>query len=205
MPDPKPKSSASDKSPEPLPGDTAGRAPSVFDDLIGDRSQQRAVTVTDLAGVVIGFSVAAAICRGTILAHYEACAAGLTTVAAILMIWLGGVISGPFVLVLRRMQHGRRSKFSSGELAWCLVGLLWLAVGISRGLRTLDPATMSSAAQSAAAAAGALAPLALLFAWRLERARARPSGPYSWCHHAGILCAAAWPAGWTLAAFLLGV
>jgi hypothetical protein len=179
--------------------------PSVFADLIDPRPFVRAVTMTDIAGLVVGFAVAATIYRGTILAVFDAGAVGLTVVATIAFAWLGTSISGPIVLGIRRLQQGRRIKLSAGESTWGVLGLMWLAVGLSRGLRLLNPALMSNVASMSATVAAGLAPLFLILFWWLERNRPHPGRPHSWCHHVGIFCAAAWPAGWTLAAFLLGV
>jgi hypothetical protein len=112
--------------------------------------------------------------------------------------------AGPIVLAVRRLQHGRRLWLSSGEKLWGFLGLLWIATGLARSLRAVDPVTMTNLSSNAAALAAGFAPLLLVLVWYLERSRRRPGGPYSWCHHVGILCTAAWPAGWTLAAFLLG-
>lgn len=179
--------------------------PSFFADLVSPWLTIRSVTLTDLIGIVVGFSVAAYIYRGTILAVFDAGAIGLTVVAAIALAWLGTVIAGPIVLFTRHMQFGRRTKLSAGESIWGVLGLMWLAVGLARSLRPIDPITMANVSSMAAAAAAGLAPLFLVLHWRLERARLRPGGPYTWCHHVGVFCSAAWPAGWTLAAFLLGV
>ena len=180
-------------------------APSVFADLVDTRPVVRAVTMTDIAGLVVGFAVAATIYRGTILAVFDAGAVGLTVVATIAFAWLGTSIAGPIVLGIRRVQNGRRTKLSAGESIWCVLGLMWLAVGLARSLRPLNPALMSNIASISATAAAALAPLLLILFWWLQRTRPHPGGPQTWCHHVGIFCAAAWPAGWTLAAFLLGV
>lgn len=180
-------------------------APSVFADLVDPRPFVRAVTMTDIAGLVVGYAVAATIYRGTILAIFDAGAVGLTVVACVAFAWLGTSIAGPVVLGIRRLQHGRRSKLSAGESIWAVLGLMWLAVGLARSLRPLDPALMSNAASMSATAAAGLAPLFLILFWWMQRTRPHPGGPHTWCHHIGIFCAAAWPAGWTLAAFLLGV
>jgi hypothetical protein len=161
--------------------------------------------MTDIGGLVVGFAVAATTYRGTILAVFDAGAVGLTVVAAIVFAWLGVSISGPIVLAIRRFQHGRRTKLSTGESMWGVLGMMWLVVGLSRSLRHLDRALLADVASFAATAAASLAPLLLILAWWLQRNRAQAGGPQSWCHHVGIFCAAAWPAGWTLAAFLLGV
>ena len=180
-------------------------APSVFADLVDPRPVIRAVTMTDIAGLVVGFAVAATIYRGTILAVFDSGAVGLTVVASLAFAWLGTSIAGPIVLGIRRIQHGRRSKLAAGETIWGVLGLMWLAVGLARRLRPLNPALMSNVASVSATAAAALAPLLLILFWWLQRSRPHAGGPYTWCHHVGIFCAAAWPAGWTLAAFLLGV
>jgi hypothetical protein len=192
------------------PDATADKSvPSVFADLVDLRPVVRAVTMTDIAGLVVGFAVAATIYRGTILTVFDAGAVGVTIVAAIAFAWLGTSISGPIVLAIRRVQSGRRSwswgKRSAGETIWGVLGLMWLAVGLSRSLRTLNPALMSNVASISATAAAAFAPLLLILYWWLLRSRPNPGGPYTWCHHVGIACSAMWPAGWTLAAFLLGV
>ena len=179
--------------------------PSVFADLVNSRPVVRAVTMTDIAGLVVGFAVAATIYRGTILAIFDAGAVGLTVVASIAFAWLGTSIAGPIVLGIRRLQHGRRTKLSAGESIWGVLGLMWLAVGLARSLRPLDSALMSNVASMSATAAAGFAPLFLILFWWLQRTRPHPGGPHTWCHHVGIFCAAAWPAGWTLAAFLLGV
>lgn len=179
--------------------------PSVFADLVSFPPTVRALTLTDLAGLVMGFAVAASIYRGTILAVFDAGAVGLTVVATIAFAWLGTVVAGPIVLCMRRLQLGRQAKLAAGESIWGILGLMWIMVGLARALRPIDPVTMSNVSSMAAAAAAGLAPLFFVLHWRLERARPRAGGPYSWCHHVGISCSAAWPAGWTLAAFLLGV
>jgi hypothetical protein len=175
------------------------------------------LTLVDLTGLVLGFAGAGTIYRGTILAVHEAGAVGLALVAAVSFLWLGSVIAGPVVLGMRRLQHGRHWRLAPGESIWLVLGLMWIAVGVARGLRELDPVTMSNAASLTAAAAAGLAPLVLILRWRLERTRVRaaasspaasnalPPPAYSWCHHVGIFCAATWPAAWTLAAFLLGM
>lgn len=187
--------------------DSAAQQPplSVFADLVDPRPVIRAVTMTDIAGLVVGFAVAATIYRGTILAVFDSGAVGLTVVASLAFAWLGTSIAGPIVLGIRRIQHGRRSKLAAGETIWGVLGLMWLAVGLARRLRPLNPALMSNVASISATAAAALAPLLLILFWWLQRARPLPGGPHTWCHHVGIFCAAAWPAGWMLAAFLLGV
>ena len=183
---------------------SAQPASSLFADLLGTRELPRAMTMTDVSAMVVGFAVAAYVYRGTVLLVHREGTVGLMLVGTIAYVWLGTVMTGPLVLGIRRMQHGRRHRLSSGETIWCVLGLIWLAVGLAHGLREFDPVTMTNLSSNAAALAAGLAPLLLLFVWHLERSRTRPAGPYSWCHHLGIFCAAAWPAGWALAAFLLG-
>jgi hypothetical protein len=182
-------------------------APSVFADLVDLQPAVRAVTMTDIAGLVVGFAVAATIYRGTILSVFDSSAIGLTVVATIAFAWLGTSIAGPIVLAIRRIQNGRRSRTtrSAGETIWGLLGLMWLPVGLARYARPVNPALMSNVVSVSATAAAALAPLLLILCWWLLRTRPNSGGPYTWCHHVGIFCAAMWPAGWTLAAFLLGV
>jgi hypothetical protein len=183
----------------------AARPQSAFADLRGNRPASRAVTVTDIGGLVVGFSVAGYVFRGTILAIHDAGAVALSLMAAIVFVWLGVVVAGPIVMALRRVQHGRRSKLTAGEGMWVLLGMLWLVVGVARRLRPVDMVTMTNVAGITAAFAASVAPILFVLHWRFERKRPSAAGPLGWCHHAGVFCAAAWPAGWTLAAFLLGV
>lgn len=181
----------------------AGEHPSVFTGLLSTRAESRGVTVSDAAGLICGFAVAGLLVRGTILVKHEIRSISLTVVSASLYVWLGLAISGPFVSGLRRIQHGRRWKFSIGETIWVGLGLLWLVVGMLRRLRWMDSNATTHAACVAAVAAG-LAPLLCLVAWRAGRTTTGRVA-VSWCDRAGIICAACWPAAWALAAFLLGL
>ena len=191
------------KEPEPARGKPAAQQPSLFADLLGDRMLPRVATMPDVIALVVGFAVASYVYRGTILGVHRTGTVGLVLVGAIAYVWLGTVISGPLVLGVRRLQHGRRMRLSSGETVWCVLGSIWFAVGLAHSLRSFDPVTMINLSSNAAGLAAGLAPLLLLFVWHLERGRTRPAGPRSWCHHLGVICAAAWPACWALAAFLL--
>jgi len=177
---------------------------SAFADLVVLHRAPRGITVTDAIALVIGYSVAGYVFHRTIFTVHEAGAIGLTIMAVLSFAWLGIACSGPFVLGLRRLQHGRRAKLTPGEAIWVLQGMLWIAVGIARRLRIFDIVTMTNTASYIAATAAAAAPLLCILLWWFERHRAPRDGA-NWCHRAGILCAAAWPIAWTLAAFLLGV
>lgn len=165
----------------------------------------RRITVLDLAGLIVGYATAASIYRSTVLAQHPFSELALSVVAAIAFAWLGLVLSGPIVLGLRSLQRTAESRRSGPESIWGILGLLWYAVAVARWLRFLDPDSLTNLASFLAAAAAAVAPLFFVIHWRSERKRMIAADRSTWCHHAGLLCAAAWPAGWCLAAFLLGI
>src|SRR5436309_787544 len=89
------------------PDDASGseQRRSMFADLMGRRPIPRAVSLTDLVALIIGFAGAAYIYRGTVLVEHNLDASGRLLVAMVAFLWLGTVLAGPLVLFLRNIQH----------------------------------------------------------------------------------------------------
>ena len=93
-------------------------------------------------------------------------------------------------------------RMAAGEKLWALLGVVWNGVLIAVVLESYDPIVMTNLAWLGATIGGAVAPISLVVFWSVERNSPRTRPRYAWCHYGGLICAAAWPMGWTTTALL---
>lgn len=132
----------------------------------------------ELAGVVAGYGLAAALARGVFPdPGSQGVRAGLPV--ALGFCWLGLAMSGPFVLALRRRGLTRV------EVAWAAIGGYWILV--ASGL---------AFARLAAPPYLGLVPLAFLPLLRLLSRDPAPESGHRWTHRAALVVLATWPIAW---------
>jgi hypothetical protein len=171
------------------------KSASVFADLLGTRPTPRRVTITDLIGLVVGFAWSGKVLRDAVGSD-EIGRQGRVVAIGVGFVWLGMAMAGPFVLAFRRLQHGRRVQLAAGEVLWVVLGVFWMMASLCYTFQDVDPAALANVATRLAAASAALGPIALVVLWHLQRRRAATTTQFTWCHQAGILLAATWPAAW---------
>ncbi|GEM_PF-1098262 len=186
--------SESEHSAERAAAGPSAESASVFAELLGTRPTPRRVTMTDLIGLVVGFAWAGKIFRDALGAG-ETGGFGRVVALGVGFVWLGLAMAGPIVLTMRRVQHGRRMQLTAGETLWVALGGLWLLVGACHTFQDFDPTTLANLATRAAAASAGIGPIALVILWHSQRRRPE-AAQYTWCHRAGVVLGAAWPAAW---------
>ncbi len=98
-----------------------------------DTARSRRFHLVDLAAIVPGYALAALMVRGfwpvgSSLSSFE------VALVIFLMLWLGLAMSGPAVLLGRRLSVWNRQRdagspaMSSVEMAWMLIGTYWLLI-----------------------------------------------------------------------------
>ena len=160
---------------------------------------RRGVNLLDLAGITLGYGLAAVPARAYLVDD------GRFTVweaASILTayLWLGLAMSGPFVLLFdrRARRHpsptvtdapARPPSYTGPERAWMLIGAYWLIAGL-----LIVPLRWEWAAP--ASALGLLPLLAFGLLWLLRpKSAPQPSGK-PWTHAAAMVVLGSWPVAW---------
>jgi hypothetical protein len=155
----------------------------------------------DFLAVVVGYGMAALLCRAFWPASRPSPAVGVPGIGVYL--WLGLAMSGPVILLRRgppptdsaamgRPAPASAHSYSWAELAWILIGIYWIVVSL-----IVIPARLSEFKLVDMILFG-LVPLAVAVGMRvlgprpkecLDRARA-------WTHAVGVTLLVTWPIAW---------
>ena len=170
--------------------------------------------IQDILALVVGYGMAALLFRAFWPIHPAWSALGLP--GAGLYLWLGLAMSGPIIILRRRLSRepdmaqeptsenaverpqrlqnatGRKSGTTWAERAWLLIGAYWIVLGIF-----IIPARLHEFKVGDVLLFG-LAPVAVAIGLRLLGANA-PQGPEvvrGWTHAAAIALLVTWPLAW---------
>lgn len=177
--------------------------PSRFADLMRSPLPTDSFNLLDIVGIVIGFALAARICRGEFRRIVESQSVGAVLIAGLTWVWLGVVLSGPLIIGVRWFRVNRRVRLRLGERLWLCLGVGWLVIAIVRMLGPLAGEYSRELAYCSAAGLSAVTPMLLLWALPVVAGSVGEyeSEPASgWCNAAGMAIALTWPLGWVLVA-----
>lgn len=146
-----------------------------------------ALNLVDLAALVAGYGLAALLVR----AFWPESRSAIGPVVVVLLIvylWLGLAMTGPILVLLRRLRADGSARQSWAEVAWIMIGCYWivlLAVVIPARL-AVDPLLGSLPIAAA-----------LAYRWLAPRPRDRADDPGpAWTHRLAVVLLASWPLAW---------
>jgi hypothetical protein len=166
------------------------------------------IQLLDVAALVVGYGLAAVLFR----AFWPT--AGLTVALALFAagfyLWLGLAMSGPLILLrhqphrealpgepaaphLEFLDHQPAPLRTWAELAWLLIGVYWIVMGVF-----ILPFRLQSFRFGDTVLFG-LVPLGAGLAFRIfgpSPPPARDRRPAAWTHHAAVALLASWPLAW---------
>jgi hypothetical protein len=160
------------------------------------------IQLIDMAAMVVGYGLAAVLFRAFWPQSHVPPALGLFAIG--FYVWLGLAMSGP--LILLRQKHTRpvdpggtqsaqpatSTARTWAEMAWLLIGVYWIAMGVF-----ILPIRLHSFRFSDTILFG-LVPLAAALVLRVfgPRIRARDRDHVSWTHQVAVGLLVTWPLAW---------
>jgi hypothetical protein len=154
----------------------------------------------DFLAVVVGYGMAALLCRAFWPASRPSPALGVPGIGVYL--WLGLAMSGPVILLRRgapptdfaatEHQPSLARSHTWAELAWMLIGIYWIVVSL-----IVIPARLSDFKLGDMILFG-LVPLAVALGMRLLGPRPKEGldAERAWTHAVGVTLLLTWPIAW---------
>ncbi len=158
------------------------------------------IQLQDILAAVIGYGMAALLFRAFWPANPPSSA--LLVPAAGLYLWLGLAMTGPIIVVRRGPARreapephpvGERNESNTwAELAWSLIGLYWIVLGV-----VVIPFRLHEFRAGDMALFG-LVPLVVGLGFRLFGPKSAPDRPPAprWTHRMGVALLLSWPIAW---------
>lgn len=158
------------------------------------------IQLQDIVAVVVGYGMAALLFRAFWPVHPPSPLLGFP--AVVLYVWLGLAMSGPIIIVRRGPRPLGASEPESArdpdapntwaELAWSLVGLYWIVLGL-----VVIPFRLHQFRAGDVALFG-LVPLAVGLGFRLYGPRPSSATAQSprWTHRVAVALLLTWPIAW---------
>ncbi len=160
------------------------------------------IQLIDLAAMVVGYGLAAVLFRAFWPQSHVPAALGLFAVG--FYVWLGLAMSGPLILLRHRQarpvdpggtqsaQPATSTARTWAEMAWLLIGVYWIAMGVF-----ILPIRLHSFRFSDTILFG-LVPLVAGLVLRVFGPRIRPRGRDhgSWTHQVAVGLLVTWPLAW---------
>jgi hypothetical protein len=177
-----------------------------------EQSASAQLEIQDILALVVGYGMAALLFRAFWPIHPSWSSLGLP--GAGLYLWLGLAMSGPIIVLRRRLSRApygrvdpasergveRSPRLQGGregapgttwaERAWLLIGVYWIVLGIF-----IIPARLHEFRVGDVVLFG-LAPVAVAIGLRLLGPRPGPDVFRGWTHAAAIALLATWPLAW---------
>jgi hypothetical protein len=154
----------------------------------------------DILAVVVGYAMAALLFRAFWPSQWPSPAQGVPGIG--LYLWLGLAMSGPIILLRRGQERGDNAATGAdpagirsrtwAELAWLLVGLYWIVLGLF-----IIPARLHEFKFGDTVLFG-IVPIVVALGLRLFGPAPSPAREATsrWTHRAAVALLASWPVAW---------